>query len=36
MLAPSAGVLGAAALADPNATQMFDEVPVGPLGHAAR
>jgi serine/threonine protein kinase len=32
MLAPSAGVLGAAALADPNATQMFDEVPVGHSG----
>ncbi|GLY41359.1 serine/threonine protein kinase [Amycolatopsis sp. NBRC 101858] len=32
MLAPSAGVLGAAALADPNATQMFDEIPAGHSG----
>ena len=32
MLAPSAGVLGAAAVADPNATQMFDEVPAGHSG----
>jgi tRNA A-37 threonylcarbamoyl transferase component Bud32 len=32
MLAPAAGVLGAAALADPNATQMFDEVPAGHSG----
>ncbi|WP_103353379.1 serine/threonine-protein kinase [Amycolatopsis sp. CA-128772] len=32
MLAPSAGVLGAAAVADPNATQMFDEIPVGHSG----
>ena len=32
MLTPSAGVLGAAALADPNATQMFDEVPAGHSG----
>ncbi|MEV7040135.1 serine/threonine-protein kinase [Amycolatopsis sp. NPDC051061] len=32
MMAPSAGVLGAAALADPNATQMFDEVPAGHSG----
>ncbi|WIY03672.1 protein kinase [Amycolatopsis mongoliensis] len=32
MMAPSAGVLGAAAVADPNATQMFDEVPAGHSG----
>ncbi|MET9001130.1 serine/threonine-protein kinase [Amycolatopsis sp. NPDC004169] len=32
MLAPSAGVLGAAAVADPNATQMFDEIPAGHSG----
>ncbi|SFW45240.1 serine/threonine-protein kinase [Amycolatopsis australiensis] len=32
VLAPSAGVLGAAAVADPNATQMFDEVPAGHSG----
>lgn len=37
MLAPSAGVLGAgmlgaAAAADPNATQMFDEIPAGHSG----
>ncbi|MBE8525880.1 protein kinase [Amycolatopsis sp. H6(2020)] len=32
MMAPSAGVLGAAAVADPNATQMFDEIPAGHSG----
>ncbi|MCR6490299.1 protein kinase [Amycolatopsis sp. OK19-0408] len=32
MMAPSAGVLGAAAMADPNATQMFDEIPAGHSG----
>lgn len=32
MLAPAAGVLGAAALADPGATQMFDEIPAGHSG----
>ncbi|MFJ9783785.1 serine/threonine-protein kinase [Amycolatopsis sp. NPDC101161] len=32
MMAPAAGVLGAAAIADPNATQMFDEVPAGHSG----
>ncbi|WP_410668580.1 protein kinase domain-containing protein [Amycolatopsis sp. cmx-4-68] len=32
MLAPAAGVLGAAAVADPNATQMFDEIPAGHSG----
>ncbi|WP_290055470.1 serine/threonine-protein kinase [Amycolatopsis solani] len=32
MMAPAAGVLGAAALADPNATQMFDEIPAGHSG----
>ncbi|WP_372672363.1 serine/threonine-protein kinase [Amycolatopsis kentuckyensis] len=32
MMAPAAGVLGAAAVADPNATQMFDEVPAGHSG----
>ncbi|UOX86516.1 serine/threonine protein kinase [Amycolatopsis sp. FBCC-B4732] len=32
MLAPAAGVLGGAALADPNATQMFDEIPAGHSG----
>ncbi|HEY3468135.1 MAG TPA: serine/threonine-protein kinase, partial [Amycolatopsis sp.] len=35
MLAPSAGVLGAAAVADPNATQMFDEIPAGHSGTLA-
>ncbi|UOZ09755.1 serine/threonine-protein kinase [Amycolatopsis sp. WQ 127309] len=32
VLAPAAGVLGAAALADPGATQMFDEIPAGHSG----
>ncbi|MFJ7210324.1 serine/threonine-protein kinase [Amycolatopsis sp. NPDC098790] len=32
MMAPAAGVLGAAAVADPNATQMFDEIPAGHSG----
>ena len=32
MMAPSAGVLGAAAVGDPNATQMFDEIPAGHSG----
>ncbi|MDX3191393.1 serine/threonine-protein kinase [Streptomyces sp. MN03-5084-2B] len=32
MMAASAGVLGAAAVADPNATQMFDEIPAGHSG----
>jgi serine/threonine protein kinase len=32
MMAPSAGVLGAAAVADPNATQMFDEISAGHSG----
>ncbi len=32
VMAASAGVLGAAAVADPNATQMFDEVPAGHSG----
>ncbi|MEV6645119.1 protein kinase [Amycolatopsis sp. NPDC051371] len=32
MMAPSAGILGAAAVADPNATQMFDEIPAGHSG----
>ncbi|KDN18230.1 serine/threonine-protein kinase [Amycolatopsis rifamycinica] len=32
MMAPSAGVLGAAAVADPNATQMFDDISAGHSG----
>ncbi|WP_410639535.1 protein kinase domain-containing protein [Amycolatopsis sp. lyj-346] len=32
MMAPSAGVLGAAAVADPNATQMFDGISAGHSG----
>jgi tRNA A-37 threonylcarbamoyl transferase component Bud32 len=32
LLAPAAGVLGAGAVGDPNATQMFDEIPAGHSG----
>jgi tRNA A-37 threonylcarbamoyl transferase component Bud32 len=33
VLAPAAGVLGAGAVGDPNATQMFDEIPAGHSGN---